>query len=176
MHLIWGMERIDKVWGELVIAIFSHRNTWSCVCSLYVRLPSFRQWTKQANCTRLTSGKLQFAIQPKWLPTWTFWIMYRCTPPSPMSPGSIYTHVCVIILAISLSHLTVNQRRFWSFNKYSPLMKRYTLVASMISSCLNFSTRTYVNRPKILETYINPLYQPNPTVIWPSVAPQSLVS
>ncbi|XP_033640432.1 myotubularin-related protein 9-like isoform X2 [Asterias rubens] len=34
---------------------------------------------------------------------------------------------------------------------------------------------TYVNRPKILETYINPLYQPNSTVIWPSVAPQSLM-
>ncbi|XP_071484458.1 myotubularin-related protein 9-like [Diadema antillarum] len=34
--------------------------------------------------------------------------------------------------------------------------------------------QTYVNRPKILQTYFNPLYQPNQTIIWPSVAPQSL--
>ncbi|XP_038052242.1 myotubularin-related protein 9-like isoform X2 [Patiria miniata] len=34
---------------------------------------------------------------------------------------------------------------------------------------------TYVNRPQILEVYINPLYQPNSSVIWPSVAPQSLM-
>ncbi|XP_030834766.1 myotubularin-related protein 9-like [Strongylocentrotus purpuratus] len=33
---------------------------------------------------------------------------------------------------------------------------------------------TYVNRPQILQTFFNPLYQPNQQVIWPSVAPQSL--
>nr|XP_054761888.1 myotubularin-related protein 9-like isoform X2 [Lytechinus pictus] len=33
---------------------------------------------------------------------------------------------------------------------------------------------TYINRPQILQTFFNPLYQPNQQVIWPSVAPQSL--
>ena len=31
-------------------------------------------------------------------------------------------------------------------------------------------------RPEVLQKYLNPMYDPNPTVIWPSVAPQSLVS
>ncbi|XP_048730213.1 myotubularin-related protein 9-like isoform X2 [Ostrea edulis] len=33
---------------------------------------------------------------------------------------------------------------------------------------------TYLTRPEILEQYLNPMYDPNPHVIWPSVAPQSL--
>ena len=32
-----------------------------------------------------------------------------------------------------------------------------------------------MTRPEILEQYLNPMYDPNPLVIWPSVAPQSLV-
>lgn len=32
---------------------------------------------------------------------------------------------------------------------------------------------SHLNRPDILENLLNPLYQPNPTVIWPSVAPIS---
>ena len=32
-----------------------------------------------------------------------------------------------------------------------------------------------MNRPEILQQYLNPMYDPNPAVIWPSVAPQSLV-
>ena len=31
-----------------------------------------------------------------------------------------------------------------------------------------------MNHPSILPQYINPLYEPNPDVIWASVAPQSL--
>ncbi|CAH1776264.1 unnamed protein product [Owenia fusiformis] len=34
---------------------------------------------------------------------------------------------------------------------------------------------SYINKPEILERYLNPLYEPNPSVIWPSVAPQSLL-
>lgn len=33
---------------------------------------------------------------------------------------------------------------------------------------------SYLNRPETIQNYINPLYDPNPSVIWPSVAPQSL--
>lgn len=33
---------------------------------------------------------------------------------------------------------------------------------------------SYVNRPEILQTILNPLYEPNNNVIWPSVAPMSL--
>lgn len=33
---------------------------------------------------------------------------------------------------------------------------------------------SYVNRPKILEGFLNPLYDPNEKAIWPSVAAQSL--
>ncbi|XP_041361459.1 myotubularin-related protein 9-like [Gigantopelta aegis] len=33
---------------------------------------------------------------------------------------------------------------------------------------------SYMNRPEILQQYLNPMYDPNPAVIWPSVAPQSL--
>lgn len=44
---------------------------------------------------------------------------------------------------------------------------------------LNVHTRTtslwsYLNRPDILKNLLNPLYDPNPSVIWPSVAPISL--
>lgn len=34
---------------------------------------------------------------------------------------------------------------------------------------------TYLARPEVLQKYLNPMYEPNPTVIWPSVAPQSLM-
>lgn len=33
---------------------------------------------------------------------------------------------------------------------------------------------SYVNRPEILPKYLNPMYEPNQRVIWPSVAPMSL--
>lgn len=33
---------------------------------------------------------------------------------------------------------------------------------------------SYLNRPEVLGQYLNPMYDPNPAVIWPSVAPQSL--
>lgn len=33
---------------------------------------------------------------------------------------------------------------------------------------------SWVNRPEILQSYLNPMYEPNNSVIWPSVAPQSL--
>lgn len=33
---------------------------------------------------------------------------------------------------------------------------------------------SYLNRPETVQKYLNPLYDPNPSVIWPSVAPQSL--
>ncbi|KAK6167642.1 hypothetical protein SNE40_021620 [Patella caerulea] len=33
---------------------------------------------------------------------------------------------------------------------------------------------SYINRPQVLNQYLNPLYQPNQVVLWPSVAPQSL--
>lgn len=44
---------------------------------------------------------------------------------------------------------------------------------------LQLSERTvslwsYLNRPEVLGMYMNPMYDPNPAVIWPSVAPQSL--
>lgn len=34
---------------------------------------------------------------------------------------------------------------------------------------------SWINQPDELTTYINPLYEPTPTVIWPSVAPMSYV-
>ncbi|ESO86027.1 hypothetical protein LOTGIDRAFT_129928 [Lottia gigantea] len=33
---------------------------------------------------------------------------------------------------------------------------------------------SFINRPQVLNQYLNPMYEPNPVVIWPSVAPQSL--
>ncbi|XP_064597583.1 myotubularin-related protein 9-like [Liolophura sinensis] len=33
---------------------------------------------------------------------------------------------------------------------------------------------SFLNRPEVLQEYLNPMYDPNPSVIWPSVAPQSL--
>lgn len=33
---------------------------------------------------------------------------------------------------------------------------------------------SYVNNPEILCTYVNALYEPNPAVLWPCVAPQSI--
>uniref|UniRef100_A0A1L8DYY4 Putative phosphatidylinositol 3-phosphate 3-phosphatase myotubularin mtm1 n=1 Tax=Nyssomyia neivai TaxID=330878 RepID=A0A1L8DYY4_9DIPT len=34
---------------------------------------------------------------------------------------------------------------------------------------------SYINRPEVLKTHLSPVYEPNATVIWPSVAPISLV-
>jgi myotubularin-related protein 9 len=34
---------------------------------------------------------------------------------------------------------------------------------------------SYINRPEILQTILNPMYEPNNRVIWPSVAPVSMV-
>lgn len=44
---------------------------------------------------------------------------------------------------------------------------------------LRLSERTcslwsYINQPEELEKWLNPLYEPNPGVIWPSVAPISI--
>ncbi|XP_075161608.1 myotubularin-related protein 9 [Haematobia irritans] len=44
---------------------------------------------------------------------------------------------------------------------------------------LRVHTRTtslwsYLNRPEVLKNFLNPLYEPNPKVLWPSVAPISL--
>ncbi|XP_014664528.1 PREDICTED: myotubularin-related protein 9-like [Priapulus caudatus] len=33
---------------------------------------------------------------------------------------------------------------------------------------------SWLNRPEVLQNYLNPMYEPNKAVIWPSVAPQSL--
>ncbi len=35
---------------------------------------------------------------------------------------------------------------------------------------------SYFNRPEILRTFLNPFYEPNLNVLWPSVAAQSIVS
>ncbi|RWS22695.1 myotubularin-related protein 9-like protein [Leptotrombidium deliense] len=45
---------------------------------------------------------------------------------------------------------------------------------------LNFMKKTvslwsYLNRPEVLAEYLNPAYEPNNSVIWPSVAPQSII-
>lgn len=37
-----------------------------------------------------------------------------------------------------------------------------------------YSLWSYINQPDVLEQWINPLYEPNPGVIWPSVAPISI--
>lgn len=37
-----------------------------------------------------------------------------------------------------------------------------------------YSLWSYMNQPDVLEQWINPLYEPNPGVIWPSVAPISI--
>lgn len=34
---------------------------------------------------------------------------------------------------------------------------------------------SYVNNPEILRTFVNALYEPNAAVLWPCVAPQSIV-
>ncbi|XP_059619519.1 myotubularin-related protein 9 [Phlebotomus argentipes] len=34
---------------------------------------------------------------------------------------------------------------------------------------------SYLNRPEVLRNFLSPVYEPNPAVIWPSVAPISLV-
>jgi myotubularin-related protein 9 len=35
---------------------------------------------------------------------------------------------------------------------------------------------SYFNRPEILRGFLNPFYEPNINVLWPSVAAQSIVS
>lgn len=35
---------------------------------------------------------------------------------------------------------------------------------------------SYLNRPEILRTFLNPFYEPNSSVLWPSVAAPSIVS
>lgn len=35
---------------------------------------------------------------------------------------------------------------------------------------------SYFNRPEILRGFLNPFYEPNLNVLWPSVAAQSIVS
>lgn len=35
---------------------------------------------------------------------------------------------------------------------------------------------SYFNRPEILHTFLNPFYEPNQNVLWPSVAAPSIVS
>jgi len=35
---------------------------------------------------------------------------------------------------------------------------------------------SHINRPEVIHTFMNPVYEPNSKVIWPSVAPVSLVS
>jgi myotubularin-related protein 9 len=35
---------------------------------------------------------------------------------------------------------------------------------------------SHINRPDVIQSFMNPIYEPNPQVIWPSVHPISLVS
>lgn len=35
---------------------------------------------------------------------------------------------------------------------------------------------SYVNNPEILRSFVNALYEPNVAVLWPCVAPQSIVT
>lgn len=35
---------------------------------------------------------------------------------------------------------------------------------------------SHLNRPEVLRSFLNPIYEPNNRVIWPSVAPMSVVS
>ena len=35
---------------------------------------------------------------------------------------------------------------------------------------------SYLNRLEVMRSFLNPLYEPNNNILWPSVAPQSLVS
>ncbi|PAV69151.1 hypothetical protein WR25_20585 [Diploscapter pachys] len=39
---------------------------------------------------------------------------------------------------------------------------------------ITVSLWSYVNNPEILKTFVNPLYEPRSSVIWPSIAPQSI--
>lgn len=47
--------------------------------------------------------------------------------------------------------------------------------ASMKLAEQTVSLWSYLNRPDILQSFLNPMYDPNNRVIWPSVAPMSLV-
>lgn len=62
------------------------------------------------------------------------------------------------------------------------MINLYTLILGDSESeraSLRLSERTcslwsYINQPEILEKWLNPLYEPNPGVIWPSIAPVSI--
>lgn len=43
-------------------------------------------------------------------------------------------------------------------------------------SAKTVSLWSHLNRPEVLRSFLNPLYEPNQRVIWPSVAPMSLVN
>ena len=44
----------------------------------------------------------------------------------------------------------------------------------LVDKCV--SLWSHLNRPEILKSFLNPIYEPNNRVIWPSVAPMSVVS
>ena len=59
----------------------------------------------------------------------------------------------------------------------------WNIFVELISSCQLLSTssffplyRSYLNQADILKPLLNPMYEPNNSVLWPSVASQSLVS
>ena len=56
----------------------------------------------------------------------------------------------------------------------TPVMYMYTIARRL--RMLTAFCRSYINRPEKIGEFMNPLYEPNSNVIWPSVAPQSLVS
>ncbi|XP_052764225.1 myotubularin-related protein 9-like [Mya arenaria] len=63
---------------------------------------------------------------------------------------------------------------------YSSQFGTFLCNSDLERRCLKLESRTvslwsYLNRPEVLGRYINPMYDPNPMVIWPSVAPQSLL-
>jgi hypothetical protein len=62
----------------------------------------------------------------------------------------------------------------------------FSLVGTFLGTCeaermnMKLAERTvslwsYLNQPDILQSFLNPMYDPNNRVIWPSVAPMSLV-
>jgi hypothetical protein len=62
----------------------------------------------------------------------------------------------------------------------------FTFIGTFLGTCeaerarMELSERavslwSYLNRPDVLQSFLNPMYDPNNRVIWPSVAPMSLV-
>lgn len=47
--------------------------------------------------------------------------------------------------------------------------------ANLLAFTKTTSLWSYLNRPDVLQTLLNPAYEPNQSIIWPSVAPLSLV-